>query len=235
MIFEQKKKQYVDTLDDFAGTLKVIINELQGDDISLEEYPKNLPVGRPNELIPAKHLTVNWGDFELLEITEQYTYMELSQIDLDRNINRLRIHAIDFADITNEELISLLEKTVENIQGIAYYWATLSAEQKQILQKHKEGEEWLGGPFVSILTTQYYIEYLKGNLQIDQDKFDQENNSYKVFPNKFIENLTFPLLNAEVRFNKNMSFEQIKEFRGFSQRLGVDKKVTLVLGEGNVY
>ena len=37
---------------------------------SLEEYPKNLPVGRPNELIPAKHLTVNWGDFELLEITE---------------------------------------------------------------------------------------------------------------------------------------------------------------------
>ena len=59
--------------------------------------------------------------------------MELSQIDLDRNINRLRIHAIDFADITNEELISLLEKTVENIQGIAYYWATLSAEKKQIL------------------------------------------------------------------------------------------------------
>ena len=160
--------------------------------------------------------------------------MELSQIDLDRNINRLRIHAIDFADITNEELISLLEKTVENIQGIAYYWATLSAEKKQILQKHKEGEEWLGGPFVSILTTQYYIEYLKGNLQIDQDKFDSENNSYKVFPNKFIENLTFPLLNAEVRFNKNMSFEQIKEFRGFSQRLGVDNKVTLVLGAGNV-
>ena len=160
--------------------------------------------------------------------------MELSQIDLDRNINRLRIHAIDFADITNEELISLLEKTVENIQGIAYYWATLSAEKKQILQKHKEGEEWLGGPFVSILTTQYYIEYLRGNLQIDQDKFDSENNSYKVFPNKFIENLTFPLLNAEVRFNKNMSFEQIKEFRGFSQRLGVDNKVTLVLGAGNV-
>ncbi len=24
----------------------------------------------PNELIPAKHLTVHWGDFELLELTE---------------------------------------------------------------------------------------------------------------------------------------------------------------------
>ena len=40
-----------------------------------------------------------------------------------------------------------IEKTIQNIQGIAYYWATLSAEKKQILQKHKEGEEWLGGFF----------------------------------------------------------------------------------------
>ena len=70
LMFEPTETQSVDTLDDLAETLKVIINELQGDDISLEEYPKNLPVGRPNELIPAKHLTVNWGDFELLEITE---------------------------------------------------------------------------------------------------------------------------------------------------------------------
>ena len=61
---------YIDTLDDLAETMKIIIDELQGDDVSLESYPKNLPVGRPNELIPAKHLTVNWGDFELLEITE---------------------------------------------------------------------------------------------------------------------------------------------------------------------
>ena len=70
LMFEPTETQSVDTLDDLAETLKVIINELQGDDISLEEYPKNLPVGRPDELIPAKHLTVNWGDFELLEITE---------------------------------------------------------------------------------------------------------------------------------------------------------------------
>ena len=160
--------------------------------------------------------------------------MELSQIDLDRNINRLRIHAIDFADITNEELISLLEKTVENIQGIAYYWATLSAEKKQILQKHKEGEEWLGGPFVSILTTQYYIEYLKGNSQLNEENFNPNTNSYKVFPNKLIESLTFPLLNAEIRFNKSMSFKQIEEFRGFNQRIGQSDNVTLVLGAGNV-
>ena len=160
--------------------------------------------------------------------------MELSQLDLDRNINRLRIHSVEFAALPNEELIELLEKTIENIQGIAYYWATLSAEKKQILQKHKEGEEWLGGPFVSILTTQYYIEYLKGNSQLNEDNFNPNTNSYKVFPNKFIESLTFPLLNAEIRFNKSMSFKQIEEFRGFNQRIGQSDNVTLVLGAGNV-
>ena len=70
LMFEPTETQTVDTLDDLADTLKAIIDELQGEDVSLEEYPKNLPVGRPNELIPAKHLTVNWGDFELLELTE---------------------------------------------------------------------------------------------------------------------------------------------------------------------
>ena len=69
-MFEPTETQTVDTLDDLAATLKSIIDELQSDDVSLELYPKNLPVGRPNELIPAKHLTVNWGDFELLELTE---------------------------------------------------------------------------------------------------------------------------------------------------------------------
>ena len=70
LMFEPTETQTVDTLDDLAATLKSIIDELQSDDVSLESYPKNLPVGRPNELIPAKHLTVNWGDFELLELTE---------------------------------------------------------------------------------------------------------------------------------------------------------------------
>ena len=160
--------------------------------------------------------------------------MELSQLDLDRNINRLRIHSVEFSELPDEELISLLEKTIQNIQGIAYYWATLSAEKKQILQKHKEGEEWLGGPFVSILTTQYYIEYLKGNSPLKEENYDKIKNSYKVFPNKFIESLTFPLLKAEIRFNKSMSFSQIDEFRGFNQRIGASDNVTLVLGAGNV-
>ena len=161
--------------------------------------------------------------------------MNPSQLELDRNITTLRINSSELANMSNEELILLLKKTIENINGIAYYWATMSAEKKGILQKHKEGEEWLGGPFVSILTLQYYIDYLEKNEQLDINKFNENKNSYKVFPNKFIEKLTFPLLNAEIRFSKSMNFDQINEYRGFKQRIGTDSgSVTLVLGAGNV-
>ena len=70
LMFEPTETQSKETLDDLAENLKFIVDDLQKDDTVLEDYPKNLPVGRPNELIPAKYLTVNWGDFELLEITE---------------------------------------------------------------------------------------------------------------------------------------------------------------------
>ena len=103
--------------------------------------------------------------------------MNPSQLELDRNITTLRINSSVLSKMSNQELIVLLNKTIENIQGIAYYWATLSAEKKGILQKHKEGEEWLGGPFVSILTLQYYIDYLEKNEQLDINKFDDTKNS----------------------------------------------------------
>ena len=70
LMFEPTETQSVDTLDDLANIISLIIEDLKDNNQNLSNYPKNLPVGRPNELIPAKHLTVNWGDFELLEITE---------------------------------------------------------------------------------------------------------------------------------------------------------------------
>ena len=70
LMFEPTETQTVETLDDLAESIKLIVEELSAPGVNLTDYPKNLPVGRPNELIPAKHLTVHWGDFELLELTE---------------------------------------------------------------------------------------------------------------------------------------------------------------------
>ena len=70
LMFEPTETQSVETLDELAQTLSDIIEDLKTNNDKLNQYPRNLPVGRPNELFQAKHLTVNWGDFELLEITE---------------------------------------------------------------------------------------------------------------------------------------------------------------------
>ena len=61
--------------------------------------------------------------------------MNPSQLELDRNITTLRINSSELSKMSNKELIVLLNKTIENIQGIAYYWATLSAEKKRYSSK----------------------------------------------------------------------------------------------------
>ena len=161
--------------------------------------------------------------------------MNPSKIDIDRNISKLRVNSSEFLKLDKTNLISMLEQTIENIKTMSYYWATLSSEKKGHLTKSKEGEEWIGGPFSSIYAIQYFIEYLQNDDGLDINKFDDLNKSYKVFPTKNIEKLLFPFLEAEVRFGKNLNFDQINKYRGFSNRFENNKpKITLILGAGNV-
>ena len=158
-----------------------------------------------------------------------------SKIDVDRNINKLRVHSKEFSKISNQELILLLQEVVNNVKSIAYYWVSISSEKKGITHKPKEGEEWIGGPFASIFALQYFISYLSGNFNLEEAKYNKNKNSYKVFPNKNIEKLLFPFLEGEILFNKNLSFEKINTYRGFSNRFEEKKpKITLILGAGNV-
>ena len=161
--------------------------------------------------------------------------MNPSKIDIDRNISKLRVNSSEFLNIDKITLITLLNQTIENIKAISYYWATLASEKKGILNKSKEGEEWIGGPFACIYAIQYFIDSLQNEDGLNISNFDDSKKSYKVFPTKTIEKLLFPFLEGEVRFGKNLSFEQINEFRGFANRFKNNKsKITLILGAGNV-
>ena len=161
--------------------------------------------------------------------------MNPSKIDIDRNISKLRVNSAEFLNLDKANLISMLEQTVDNIKTISYYWASLSSEKKGHLTKSKEGEEWIGGPFSCIYALQYFIEYLQNDNGLDISKFDETTKSYKVFPTKNIEKLLFPFLEGEIRFGKNLNFNQINEFRGFANRFNNNKpKITLILGAGNV-
>jgi len=161
--------------------------------------------------------------------------MSITKIEIDRNINTLRVNSKEFAQISNTKLISLFEESIKNIQGIAYYWATVGAKNKGVENTIAEGEEWLGGPFASVFGIQYYIETLKDvNKPLISDSYNESLNTYKVFPNNILEKIFFPFISAEVKFNKNISFNEIEKYRGYAMRYKHEPSITLVLGAGNV-
>ena len=159
--------------------------------------------------------------------------MSLTKLDIDRFITTLRTNSKEFNSISNVQLASMLEETISNIKEVAFFWATICSDNKGTTKTPAEGEEWLGGPFASVLATQYYITSLTNEDDLSEKKFNDEENSYKVFPNNFIERLTFPFIEAKVYFNKSMSFDDINRYRGFSKRYDFDPSITLVLGAGN--
>ena len=159
--------------------------------------------------------------------------MSLTKLDIDRFISTLRTKSKEFNSISNVQLASMLDETISNIKEVSYFWATICSDNKGTTKTPAEGEEWLGGPFASVLATQYYIKSLTNDDDLDEGKFNNSENSYKVFPNNFIERITFPFINAKVYFNKSMSFDDINKFRGFSKRYDIDPSITLVLGAGN--
>ena len=159
--------------------------------------------------------------------------MSLTKLDIDRFITTLRTKSKEFNSISNVQLASMLEETISNIKEVSFFWATICSDNKGTTKTPAEGEEWLGGPFASVLATQYYIKSLTNDEDLTKKKYNSEENSYKVFPNNFTERITFPFIDAKVIFNKSMSFDDINKYRGFSKRYDIDPSITLVLGAGN--
>ena len=159
--------------------------------------------------------------------------MSLTKLDIDRYITTLRTNSKEFNNISNIQLSSMLEEVISNIKEVAYFWSTVCSDNKGTSKTPAEGEEWLGGPFSAVLATQYYIETLQSNEELSINFYNKDENSYKVFPNKLIEKLTFPFIDAKVYFNKSMSFDDINKYRGFSKRYDINPSITLVLGAGN--
>ena len=159
--------------------------------------------------------------------------MSLTKLDIDRFITTLRTKSKEYNSISNVQLASMLEETISNIKEVSFFWATICSDNKGTTKTPAEGEEWLGGPFASVLATQYYITSLTNDDDLDEKKYNSEENSYKVFPNNFTERITFPFIDAKVIFNKSMSFDEINKYRGFSKRYDIDPSITLVLGAGN--
>ena len=131
--------------------------------------------------------------------------MNPSKIDIDRNISKLRVNSSEFLNLDKANLVTMLDQTIDNIKTISYYWATLASEKKGILNKSKEGEEWIGGPFACIYAIQYFKDTLMNEDGLNKSKYDDSKN-YKAFPTKNIEKLTFPFLEGRNQVWKKFKF-----------------------------
>ena len=145
--------------------------------------------------------------------------MSLTKLDIDRFITTLRTKSKEFNSISNIQLASMLEETISNINEVAYFWATISSDNKGTTKTPAEGEEWVAGPYAAVLATQYYRDSLINDADLNESKYNEEENSYKVFPNNMIERISFPFVNAKVYFNKTMSFNEINKYRGVLKKI----------------
>ena len=93
--------------------------------------------------------------------------MSLTKLDIDRFISTLRTKSKEFNSINNIQLASMLDETISNIKEVSYFWATICSDNKGTTKTPAEGEEWLGGPFASVLATQYYIKSLTNDDDLD--------------------------------------------------------------------
>ena len=132
--------------------------------------------------------------------------MSLTKLDIDRFISTLRTKSKEFNSINNVQLASMLDDTISNINEVAYFWATISSDNKGTTKTPAEGEEWVAGPYAAVLATQYYRDTLIDDSDLNVSKYNDQENSYNVFPNNLIERISFPFVNAKVYFNKSMSY-----------------------------
>ena len=107
--------------------------------------------------------------------------MSLTKLDIDRFISTLRTKSKEFNSISNVQLASMLEETISNIKKVFIFWATICSDNKGTTKNPAEGEEWLGGPFASVLATQYYIKSLTN----DDDLAEKKNTTVKKIVIKF--------------------------------------------------
>ena len=68
--------------------------------------------------------------------------MVVTTLEVDRNISKLRLHSKAFSEVTNKELATMFEQSLQNLKSIAYFWATIGADNKGVKESIAEGEAY---------------------------------------------------------------------------------------------
>ena len=162
----------------------------------------------------------------------------LNTIDIDRDISSMRLASKELISISNNELASIFQECIDQIPTFADYWVELETLHKKVEPDTSAvGEQWAGGPWLTVWGFRYLIESLKElpNINMNFDKmYDKNRHTLQVFPTKFIEKLLYMGVQGYIKLRNNMTIDDFKEYRGFESRINTkNPTTTLVLGAGN--
>lgn len=162
----------------------------------------------------------------------------LNTIDIDRDISTLRLSSKKLVNLSNKELADLFQQCINQIPSICDYWVEISAKYKRISPDQAVvGEEWAGGPWLTVWGFKYLIKTLEQypNIDINLDNnYKKKDNTLKVFPTSTVEKLLYMGVEGHIKIRNNMNIHQFNEYRGFESRINTkNPTTTLVLGAGN--
>ena len=119
---------------------------------------------------------------------------QLNTIDIDREISSMRLASKELISMSNKELANIFQECITHIPTYADYWVELEAQNKQVkLDTPEMGEQWAGGPWLTVWGFRYIIKTLSVFPQIDLDivsKYNKEDHTLQVFPTETIEKLS---------------------------------------------
>jgi len=162
----------------------------------------------------------------------------LNTLDIDREISTMRLASKELISLTNQELAQLFQQCINQVPTFADHWVELEAKHKKIDPATPAmGEQWAGGPWITVWGFQYIIKALNDlpNIDLNFDKkYNKKRHTLEVFPTKFIESLLYMGVKGYIKLRNNMSIEDLAKYRGFESRINTkNPTTTLVLGAGN--
>lgn len=163
---------------------------------------------------------------------------------LQERVERLDSHKDEWASLPLTEKIGMARRLLERMAAVAEPQVQAAARAKSIpLDSPVVGEEWLGGPAVSIRTLRLLIETLEdiqstGLPRIAPSSVHTRADGQTVvdvFPTSTWDRLLFFGFSAQIWMQEGVTPENLHEnMAQFYRRPDPEGKVSLVLGAGNV-
>lgn len=166
-----------------------------------------------------------------------------SQATLDEALAILEDHKAEWAALSIDERIDLLEELRDGVVRVAQRWVDASVEAKGLRPgSGQEGEEWLGGVSLVVRNISLLIDSLgdvasQGVPKLPKKAYARPSGQVvaPVFPTDIWDSLLFQGFTAEVWMDPEVRLEDLPNTQaGFYRSPTHAGRVALVLGAGNV-